>query len=149
MESAKTCLTDEKRKLLQAFLDSLPITPGLDKDEICFLDSLSYHIQNTAIWHWWFNLDLLPRLAEMWQLKFKGSPVDYMTLETLLRRLFRRQSKVIVGLYEVEHRQITQKEDGQERSVDLYRFQCSRDNALAAIRYHKGLLGEEMMEILP
>jgi hypothetical protein len=83
----------------------------------------------------------------MWQLKFKGAVVDYLALHTLLRRLFRQHSEVVVGLYEIEHRQVTRTEDGHEKQEDLYHFHCHRDNALAAIRYHKELLGEELMEV--
>ena len=142
-----TGLTEEKRELLNSFLDSLPTTPGLAEEELRLLDTLSRCLLRTPCWYWWFNLEVLSRLAQMWQLKFKGAPVDYTVLQTLLRRLFQQHSKVVLGVYEILHRRITHTQDGQERPMDLYLFQCHRDNALAAIRYHKGLLGEDLSEV--
>ena len=140
-------LTDEKRQLLTSFVDSLPITPGLDEEEIRFLDSLCQLILKTPLCYWWFNLHVLSGLVEMWRLKFQGTEVDYMTLQTLLRRLFRQHSKVVIGMYEVVHRKATIAEEGHVNQVDLYQFQCHRENALAAINYRAELLGEKPMDV--
>jgi hypothetical protein len=134
-------LTEEQRQRLRCFVDDLPNTPDdLSMDDVAFLDQLACHLLNSPLSRWWFKLDVLSQLAEMWQLRFKGAVVDYMALQTLFRRVFREESKVVAGFYEIVH-------CGREDKLDLYHFDYDYDNCKATLEYRAELVGSESLEV--